>query len=140
MYRQKGERKMAYMTHAYNSSPILRGVTGEAITQPAMRAVRFDDGKLVLCKEGENAVGIAIATMDDKKAGDDLDYQIKDCCYWITGDTLQAGDELASDANGCAVKAQTGQYVIAMALETVPDAGKPVLAHVHRTGIKPATT
>ena len=91
---------MAYNTHAYDDSPTICAAASAAITDPAMKAVKFSSGKLALPSAGDPVIGIVLADQGDVAAGDTLNVQIKDICYWIAGGTFAAGDLLKTDANG----------------------------------------
>lgn len=108
---------MAYNTHAYDDSPTICAAASAAITDPAMKAVKFSSGKLALPSAGDPVIGIVLADQGDVAAGDTLNVQIKDICYWIAGGTFAAGDLLKTDANGKCVKADAGNAVNAIALE-----------------------
>ena len=108
---------MAYNTHAYDDSPTICAAASAAITDPAMKAVKFSSGKLALPSAGDPVIGIVLADQGDVAAGDTLNVQIKDICYWIAGSTFAAGDLLKTDVNGKCVKAGAGDVVNAIALE-----------------------
>lgn len=106
---------MSYLTHPINDSATLCGEAADAIAP--LTAVRFDsNGKLATAGAGELCIGIALATDDNCKAGDTVHVQIKEAGLWIAGGTFAAGDLLAADASGKAVKATTGT-ALAIALE-----------------------
>ena len=86
---------MAYNTHAYDDSPTICAAASAAITDPAMKAVKFSSGKLALPSAGDPVIGIVLADQGDVAAGDTLNVQIKDICYWIAGGTFAAGLKLA---------------------------------------------
>lgn len=111
-----------YLNHAINDSPTICGEAAGTITP--MTAVKFDsNGKIATAAAGDLCIGIALATTDCK-AGDTVHVQIKDGGMWTAGGTFAAGDLLASDANGKAVKATSGM-ALAIALEA-GKADKPV--------------
>ena len=107
---------MSYLTHAINDSATLCGEAAGAIAP--LTAVKFDgNGKLAPAGAGELCIGIALATTDDDcKAGDTVHVQIKEAGLWIAGGDFVAGDLLAADASGKAVKAAAGT-ALAIALE-----------------------
>lgn len=69
---------------------------------------------VALIEEGYNDITGAEAGKLDE--GDDVSLQIKDIGYILAGGTIAKGAEVTSDANGCAVTAQTGNYVVGIAL------------------------
>ena len=50
--------------------------------------------------------------------GDDVDIQIKDIGYILAGGEIAKGNEVTA-SNGLAVKAESGNYVVGIALSTV---------------------
>jgi hypothetical protein len=115
---------MAYLTHAIDNSPTLYGEANTTINNPAMLAVKFNNGKLVLPSAGDAVIGIVLADQETVAAGEALHVQIKDICYWMAGGTIAAGDQLKTDAAGKCVAASAGDVVNAIALEA-GSAGKP---------------
>ena len=55
--------------------------------------------------------------VDKKLIPEDVTVQVKDISKWKAGGDFAAGDFLTSDANGAAVKATTGKFILAVALE-----------------------
>lgn len=120
---------MAYLTHPIHDSHTICGEAGAAI-QP-MTAVKFNaDGKIVPAAAGDVVLGIALATTDDCKAGGTVHVQIKDGTIWMAGGEFAAGDLLAADANGNAVKAESG-VALGIALEA-GKAGVPAQFYISR--------
>ena len=88
-----------------------------------------EDGNVILAEDGSKAlVGIALieAGVNDisgvesgkVNAGDDVDIQIKDIGYVLAGGDIAKGDEVTA-SDGLAVKAETGNYVVGIALSAV---------------------
>ena len=114
-----------------NPSATIVEKAGAAITDVRNRIVKFDDnGNVVLATAGTDIpVGIAIieAGYNDisgvesgkVKAGDDVDIQIKDMGVVLAGGAIKKGQEVAAGANGLAVAAASGNYVLGVALDTV---------------------
>ncbi len=101
-------------------------MAGFAFDGDADRLLAVDEnGDVVLAASGEVAVGITIIEdgVDDitgaesgKVAkGDDVTIQIKDIGLVKAGAAIAKGAEIASDANGCAVTATEGNFVIGTA-------------------------
>ena len=59
---------MAYNTHAYDDSPTICAAASAAITDPAMKAVKFSSGKLALPSAGDPVIGIVLADQGDVAA------------------------------------------------------------------------
>lgn len=124
---------MSFLTHSINDSATLCGEAAGAIAP--LTAVKFDgNGKLATAGAGELCIGIALATTDDNcKAGDTIHAQIKEAGLWLAGGAFAAGDLLAADATGKAVKATTGT-ALAIALEA-GKAGKPAKVLICRISV-----
>ena len=69
-------------------------------------------------------------------AGEDVTVQIKDIGLWVTGDAISAGAELTPDANGAAVTAEEGAFILAIALESAAAEGAVIKAQVIKAGYK----
>lgn len=100
-------------------------------------ALALNEGKLELPAAGANVLGLSLFTNDDAKAGDSLTVQVKDIGKWIAGGTIAAGDELATDAAGKAVKATDGQFIVGIALSAAATAGTVVSVQLTKSGYKP---
>lgn len=115
-----------YIGTQINQSPTIVEKAGAAIEDARGKIVKYDaGGNIVLATKGDVAVGITI--MEDganditgeesgKVAeGEDVTVQIKDIGLVKAGGAITKGAELASDANGCAVVATAGNFVIGTA-------------------------
>lgn len=117
----------------YNGVQINQTVTivveaGAQIEDVRNRIMKFDDnGNAVLATAGTDIpVGIALieAGLNDISgqnsgkvaAGDDVDIQIKDIGVVLAGGSVKKGKEVAAGANGKAVAAAAGNYVLGYAL------------------------
>ena len=100
-------------------------------------ALALNEGKLELPAAGANVLGLSLFTNDDAKAGDSLTVQVKAIGKWIAGGTIAAGDELATDAAGKAVKATDGQFIVGIALSAAATAGTVVSVQLTKSGYKP---
>lgn len=114
---------MAYVNASINNASTIVEQVASTVTEAVdMRgkAVKYDEngGILLADTAGETVMGIALITNDEAvKAGIDVDIQIRDNGMAMVGDAVAKGDPLAVDANGKLVKAASGQFVIATALE-----------------------
>lgn len=121
------------MAKNYNGVQINQSVTivaeaGADIADVRNRIMKFDDnGKVVLAAAGTDIpVGIAIieAGYNDISgkesgkvvSGDDVDIQIKDIGVVLAGGDIKKGQEVAAGADGKAVAAAAGNYVLGFAL------------------------
>ncbi len=127
---------MAYLNSAINSSPVIALLAGTVLTAPAMLALGYDaDGNAVLPTAGGVVAGIAAADTGDIKKGDCVTVANKDTVLWIAGEAVKAGDELACNAEGKAVKATAGQFIVGIAV-SIAEAGNPCYAHIVNAGYK----
>jgi len=93
-------------------------LAAEKLTEPKGIALALTEDGAKLPAAGAAVCGIAIiSNPDEVAAGERVDVQIKDIGLWRAGGEFKAGDLLATDATGKAVKAATGNAVVAMALE-----------------------
>ncbi|MCM1559650.1 MAG: hypothetical protein NC123_08900 [Butyrivibrio sp.] len=126
---------MARENRNFNGVQINQSVTiveqaGADIADARNRILAYDeDGNVVLAADGSAVlVGIALieAGVNDisgvesgkVSAGDDVDIQIKDIGYILAGGDIAKGEEVTA-ANGLAVKAEAGNYVVGIALSAV---------------------
>lgn len=126
---------MSYIGTTINESPVIIGEMGAAVQGGAFCAVKFDAaGKFVLAGDGEAAVGLLMAETEERvNVGDEVTVQIKDVGSWIAGDDVSAGDMLACDADGKAVKATSGKFIVAVALEA-GGAGQAIQVQICKAG------
>ena len=103
-------------------------------------ALALSEGKLALPAAGANVLGLSLFTNDDAKAGDSLTVQVKDIGKWIAGGAVAAGDELAVDAAGKAVKATEGQFIVGIALSAAAAAGTVISVQLTKSGYKPSAS
>ena len=113
-----------------NQSVTITERAGADIEDARNRIMAYDqDGNVVLAADGSVVlVGVALieAGVNDisgvesgkVNAGDDVDIQIKDIGYILAGGDIAKGEEVTA-ANGLAVKAEAGNYVVGIALSTV---------------------
>lgn len=118
-------------TVTFKAKEKLEGVQGIALA--------LSEGKLALPPTaGANVLGLSLFTNDAAAdAGSSLTIQVKDIGKWIAGGTIAAGDELATDATGKAVKATDGQFIVGIALSAAAAAGTVVSVQLTKSGYKP---
>ena len=119
-----------------NDSPVVNIKAGGSIAAPAYLAATAAGA---VAGAGVHALGIF--TPDNDQAvvsGDDLTVQIKDIGTWMAGGTFSAGAELASDANGKAITAASGKFILAVALKAATAAGQLVPVQIIKAGYKPS--
>lgn len=101
-----------------NNSATVVAQAGADIANGPFTAVAYKDGAFVGADGTLIPFGIAIAETDDTVAkGEDVTVQVKDISKWKAGGDFAAGDFLTADANGAAVKATAGKFILAVALE-----------------------
>ena len=101
-------------------------------------ALGLSNGKAVLPAAGAMALGISIGETDETvAAGEDIDIQIKDIGKWMAGEAIDAGDALATDAAGKAVKATSGKFIMGVALTSAAAADTLVQVQLAKMGYQP---
>ncbi len=113
-----------------NQSVTIVEQAGAAIEDVRNRIMAYDkDGNVVLAADGSTVlIGVALieAGINDisgvesgkVNVGDDVDIQIKDIGYILADGEIAKGNEVTA-SNGLAVKAESGNYVVGIALSTV---------------------
>lgn len=124
------------MAKNFNGTQINQSVTivekaGAEIADARNRILKYDEnGNVVLATAGTDIpVGVAIieagyndiSGVESGKvlAGDDVDIQIKDIGFVIAGAEIKKGQEVTAMDGGLATVAETGNYVLGIALNTV---------------------
>lgn len=114
-----------------NQSVTIVEQAGAAIEDCRNRILVYDDsGNVVLATDGKKPfVGIALIEsglndISGKESGsvaegDDVDIQIKDIGYILSGAEIKKGSEVTAGANGLAATAAEGDYVVGIALSEV---------------------
>lgn len=124
------------MNESINLSPTRAYAVGGAINPHT--AVKLNaDGQLVAAVAGDAAIGIALGMTEAGQDSGVAHAQIAGVGYWEAGAAVAAGDLLASDANGCAVKAAEGKFIVAQAMEAGA-VGELVPAQIIKAGYAPA--
>lgn len=121
---------MTYLATSINESPVITDKAGAVIADVRGKAVKYNNGAIVLAGAGETVLGVGIMTNDENiQIGADVDVQIKDIGLVCAGAEIKKGAELAADANGKFVTASTG-YIAAIALEDASAAGVYIKARL----------
>lgn len=117
-----------------NQSPTIVEPAGSEITDVRNRIMKYDsNGAVVLATAGTDIpVGIAlieagfndITGVESGKvmAGDDVDILVKDMGVVLSGGAFAKGAEITAGADGKAVAASNGNYVLGYALEAATEA------------------
>lgn len=117
---------MNYIGSQINDSPTIVEKAGADVTDCRNLLYKYDNnGQLVVAGAGDLVAGIGLiesgyndvtgGESGKVKAGEDLTVQIKDIGLVKAGGAISKGAEVASDANGKAVAAADGDYVIGIA-------------------------
>lgn len=130
---------MVYNSTTINQSPTISLMAAEELKDARGKAVVVSEGKVKLAKAGENAIGIVMLSDDENIPADArVNVQIKDIGAWVAGGQIAVGDELTSDANGCAVKATDDNFITGIAITAATGAGAIVRVQIVKAGYKPA--
>lgn len=128
---------MSYIGTSINNSATIVAPASAAIAAGEFLAAKFTSGKIAVCSSaGENALGLIIPGQTGINSGDDVTVQIKDVGKWKAGATVNAGTELMTDANGAAVTATSGGFILAIALEAATSAGQIINVQIVKAGYK----
>ena len=111
-----------------NQTPTIVEQAGADIEDCRNKLMAYDgNGGVVLATDGTKPIlGIALieAGLNDISGtesgkvskGEDVDIQIKDIGYVLSGGSISQGDEVTAGADGKAAKAESGNYVVGIAL------------------------
>ena len=125
---------MSYHGTGINDSPTIVGKAAAAITGGAFLAAKLTTSGIAVAGAGEAAVGIFIPETESPAAGEDVTLQVKDIGLAMTGAAVDAGDLLASDANGKLIKATSGKFILAVALETATATNQVISVQICKAG------
>ena len=112
-----------------NTSPTIIESAGAKIADVRNRIMKYDDnGNVVLATAGTDLpVGIALIesgyndisgqTSGMVESGDSVDILVKEMGVVLAGGTIKKGQEIAAGADGKAVAAASGNYVLGIALD-----------------------
>lgn len=118
-----------------NHSATLAVTAGAGLKEAQCKAVKFQDGKVVLPAAGECPAGILLISSEAEiLEGAKAAIQVKDIGLWKAGAAFAAGDMLAVDAEGLCQKAASGQFMYAKALEDASAKGDLVVVQIVNAG------
>lgn len=128
---------VTYFGTSINESPTIILEAGAKLENVQGIALAISSGKLAMPTAGANVIGLSLFTNDETaESGDELTVQIKDIGKWIAGEKIVVGDELAVDAQGRAVKAKDGNFIVAVALSAAEEAGTVLTVQIIKAGYK----
>lgn len=127
----------AYFGSSINESPTVVMAAGEKLENARGIALAIKDGAVIKPAAGAHVIGISLIETDETvEIGDDVDIQIKDIGKWVAGEGIAIGAELACDADGKAVAAKAGDFIVGMAFSGASDAGTWIKAQIIKAGYK----
>ena len=110
-----------YMTSQINESPVISEKAGAKIASDARGLfMKYDENGNVIPASvaGEKVMGVSIITNSAEiEAGQDVDIQVKEIGLAKAGAAIKKGDEVAAGADGKAIVATGGHFVVGTALE-----------------------
>ena len=119
---------MGYTYSMIDTSPTRVFKASAELTGAAFTAVTLGENGVKTSAAGDTPIGILTAETELPVApGEDVNVQVYGGSLWIVGEAVKAGDLLAAGADGKAVKAASGAFAFAQALENAAANGT---AHV----------
>ena len=129
-----------YFGSSINDSPTIVLSAGDKLENARGSALAVKDGVAVKPEAGAHVIGISLIETDEMvEKGMDIDIQVKDIGKWTAGEEITAGTELAADAEGRAVAAKAGDFILGVALGNASEAGTWMKVQIIKAGYKPAT-
>ena len=129
-----------YFGSSINDSPTIVLSAGDNLENARGIALAVKDGVAVKPEAGAHVIGISLIETDEMvEKGMDIDIQVKDIGKWTAGEEITVGTELAADAEGRAVAAKAGDFILGVALGNASEAGTWMKVQIIKAGYKPAT-
>lgn len=128
-----------YFGSSINDSPTIVLPVGDKLENARAIALAIKDGAVIKPEAGAHVIGISLIETDETvEKGMDVDIQIKDIGKWVAGGAVTVGTELATDADGKAVAAKAGDFIVGVALSSAEKAGTWIKVQIVKAGYKPA--
>lgn len=109
---------MAYTSSIIDDSPTKVFKTAADLTGGAFTALELGGSGVNTAGASSVPIGLLIGEYDlPIPAGSSVTAQIRGGSLWLAGESIAAGDFLAAGKSGVAVKATTGKFIFAQALE-----------------------
>lgn len=125
---------MAHMGNIADASPYRVFQTASSLSGGEFTAVELTATGVQTAGASSAVIGILPAETElPIAAGDDVNVLIGGGGLWTTAESIQAGDALASGADGKAVKATSGKMIFARAMEG-GKANQPIRVLITREG------
>lgn len=129
-----------YFGTSINDSPTIVLPAADKLENARGIALAMKDGAVIKPEAGAHVIGISLIETDETvEKGADVHIQVKDMGRWAAGEEITAGTELTTDEDGRAVAAKAGDFITAVALGSVSEAGSWVKVQIIKAGYKPAT-
>ncbi len=129
-----------YIGTSINESPTIVLPAGDKLENARGIVLAIKDGAVVKPEAGAHVIGLSLIETDETvEKGRDVDIQVKDIGKWVAGEEITAGAELAADAEGRAVAAKAGDFIVGVALSNAAEAGTWIKVQIIKAGYKPAT-
>ena len=130
---------MGYFGTTINPSATIVAKASAKIENGAFLAATLTKDGVAIAKANETPIGIFIAETETVEAGEDATIQVKDMGRGMTGAAVNAGDLLAADASGKLIKATSGAFALAVALETATAADQVISIQISKPGFAAAS-
>ncbi len=125
-----------YFGTSINESPTISLPAYERLENARGIALAMNGMAAAKPAAGAHIIGISLIETDETvEKGADIDIQIKDIGRWAAGEAVTAGAEPA-DADGRAVTAKPGDFIVGVALSGAEQAGAWVKAQITKSGYK----
>ena len=122
-----------------NESPVITMKASTALTGIQGKALAVSSGKLAFPSKGAAAIGVALMAEEANAAADaDVVVQIKDICKWVSAGSIAVGAFVTTDANGKAITAEAGDFIMGIALTASAAAGTIISVQLTKSGYVPA--
>ena len=109
---------MAYTSSMVDESATKVFNTAASLTGGAFTAVELGGSGVTTANANSVPIGLLIGEYDlPIPAGEEVTAQVRGGGLWLAGESLAAGDLLAAGASGVAVKATSGKFIFAQAVE-----------------------
>ena len=125
----------SYFGTSINESPTIVLPAAEKIENAQAIALVIKEGGLAKPAAGDMPIGLTLRAAEETyEKGDDVTVQVKDIGKWKAGEAIAVGDLLTTNAEGCAVKAASGNFIMAIALSATENAGTMIAVQIIKSG------
>lgn len=125
----------SYFGTSINESPTIVLPAAEKIENAQAIALVIKEGGLAKPTAGAMPIGLTLRAAEETyEKGDDVTVQVKDIGKWKAGEAIAVGDLLTTNAEGCAVKATSGNFIMAIALSATENAGTMIAVQIIKSG------